>query len=240
VSTDDAPDGGGARRRIKPELPAPKRNEMAGNSVEQAASYLRRLIFTHVLSAGAKVPQAEVAAALGMTRIPVREALLILELEGRVRTIPNRGAYVATVTEHSAHNAIDLLTLVLSFAARRAIGNSTPELIAELRAANDRVQATTDPVELYYAYDAFHDVLVLGGLDSRLGAFIRRLRRLSPDTIYEYDPAIPPIVKRATKKILRAVERGDGDQIESVLGATHELILKRMIPLLRNDGLMKD
>jgi DNA-binding GntR family transcriptional regulator len=212
---------------------------MAGNSVEQAASYLRRLIFTGVLEADAKVPQAEVAAALGMTRIPVREALLILELEGRVRTVPNRGAYVAAVTERSAHNAIDLLTVVHSFAIRRAIESSTPELLAELRAAADHVQATTEPVELYYAYDAFQDVIVHNGLDGRVGAFIRRLRRLSPDTLYEHDPAIPKIVKKATKQILRAIERSDQVEAERVLRDAHEMILKRMIPLMRNDGLMK-
>jgi DNA-binding GntR family transcriptional regulator len=221
-------------------LPAPRRNEIAGNSSERAANYLRRLIFARVLPAGTRVPQEEVARALGVTRIPVREALLTLELEGRVRVIPNRGAFVVTVTEQSAQDAIELLTLVHSFAAHRAIERSTPEFVDDLRKANERVQATTDLVELYYAFDAFHDVIVQGGLDARLAAFIRRLRRLSPDTLYEHDPSIATIVKRAAERMYRALVNGDIAKVEKVMHASHESILKRMTPLLRNDGLMKD
>jgi DNA-binding GntR family transcriptional regulator len=221
-------------------LPAPRRNEIPGNSAEQAVNYLRRLIFARILPAGTRIPQEEVARALGVTRIPVREALLTLELEGRVRVIPNRGAYVVTVTEQSAHDAIELITLVHSFAARRAIERSTPQFVDDLRKANERVQATTDLVELYYAFDAFHDVIVQGGLDTRLAAFTRRLRRLSPDTLYEHDPAIATIVKNAAKETYRAIIEGDIAKVEKVLHASHETILKRMTPLLRNDGLMKD
>lgn len=230
----------GADSQTSSTLPLPRRGEVAGNSVEQAATYLRRLIFSRVLPAGARIPQDEVARTLGMTRVPVREALLILELEGRVRIVPNRGAYVVTVTEQSAHDAIDLLSLLYSFAARRAIERSTPKLLDDLAKANDRVQATNDLIELHYAFDAFQDVIVRGGLDARLAGFISRLRQLSPDTIYEHDPTIALIVKDTADKTLSAVVKGDLAEIEAVMRASHETILSRLTPLLRNDGLMTD
>lgn len=221
-------------------LPPPRRSEIAGNSVERAATYLRRLIFARVLPAGTRVPQAEVAAALGMTRIPVREALLLLELEGRVRIVPNRGAYVATVTAQSAHDAIDLIILMHSFAARLAIERSTPEMLDTLRRVNERVQSTTDLVELYYAFDGFIDAMVQGGLDARLAGFARRLRRMSPDTLYEHDPAIAPMVKSTAEAITAAIIAGDVAAAERAVETTHHMILERVTPLLRNDGLMLD
>jgi len=52
------------------------------SSGDQAALYIRRLMFDGDLRPGTRVPQDEIAQALGVSRIPVREALIALEREG--------------------------------------------------------------------------------------------------------------------------------------------------------------
>lgn len=221
-------------------LPAPRRSETGGSRVEQAATYLRRLIFSQYLVAGTRVPQDEIANALGMTRIPVREALLILELEGRVRIEHNRGAYVVAVSEQSAHDVVEVIAMMHGFAIRRAIDRVSPRLIADLHESNQRVQSSTDAVDLYYAFEAFQDLVVTAGLDERLAAFARRLRRIGPDTLYEQDPSISAIIKRTADRMFVAISQRDKEGVEAMLLESHNSVLDVVVPLLRDEGLMSD
>lgn len=59
---------------------------------------LRRLIVTGELPAGQKIIQEQLAQKLGVSRVPVREALRILEGEGLIRTEPHRGSFVVKLS----------------------------------------------------------------------------------------------------------------------------------------------
>ncbi|MGX7678568.1 GntR family transcriptional regulator [Jatrophihabitans sp. DSM 45814] len=219
-------------------LPKPRRDEVAGSNAEQAATYLRRLIFSQVLPAGSRVPQDAVATALGMTKIPVREALLALEQDGRVRIEPNRGAFVVAVTEQSARDTTDLLCAMESFAAQRAVERWTPEMTLRLQQANREVQDATDLVQLYHAFEDFQDLLVTSALDDRLAATFSRLRRTSPDTIYEHDPTLAAVVKKTSNGVYRAIKAGDAESVAKILRTGHQTILNRLAPLLRSEGII--
>ena len=60
----------------------------------QAAQAIRERILSGALAPGAPLRQEAIAAELGISRIPVREALLLLEAEGLVRIVPHKGAVV--------------------------------------------------------------------------------------------------------------------------------------------------
>ena len=186
------------------------------------------------------MPQDEIAQALGMTRIPVREALLVLELEGRVRIEHNRGAYVVAVTEQSARNIVEVIVMIHGFAARSAIDHWTPAIVSELRSANQRVQAATDAVDLYYAYEAFQDLIVARGLDSRLAAFARRLRRTGPDTLYEQDPSVQVMIKRNAERIFAVISQRDSDIVDTVIRESHDVVFNAVLPFMRDEGVMQD
>jgi DNA-binding GntR family transcriptional regulator len=222
-----------------PALPKPRRDEVAGSNAEQAATYLRRLIFAQVLPAGARVPQDEVARALGMTKIPVREALLALEQDGRVRIEANRGAFVIAVTEQSARDTTDLLCAIEVFAFQRAVERWTPEMMSALQEANRHVQEAGSLVQLYHAFDDFQDLLVTSALDERLALTFRRLRGTSPDTIYEYDPSLAKVVKRAAQRVSRAMAAGDAAAASAALAEAHRTVLNRLVPLLHREGIIQ-
>ena len=64
---------------------------------DSAADYLREQILTGQLTPGTKIDQDEISAALGISRLPVREALIQLANEGLVDAVPRRGAFVASL-----------------------------------------------------------------------------------------------------------------------------------------------
>ena len=80
-----------ARAGVRPELPS-------GYRVEEAYRYLKTEIMSAHLPPGASLNELEIAAALGTSRTPVREAIRKLEQEGLVMRYPNRGAIVTKLS----------------------------------------------------------------------------------------------------------------------------------------------
>ena len=67
--------------------------------VSQAYEELKRIILEHQVPLGGKLNEGELAAALGISRTPVREAINRLEKEGLVQIFPQRGAFVIRLSE---------------------------------------------------------------------------------------------------------------------------------------------
>src|ERR1700684_3706729 len=105
-------------------------------SGEHIASHVRSLIFEGVLRPGMRVPQDTIARNLGVSRIPVREALIVLEREGWVTNEMHRGAFINALDEQSVHDHYELYGLIFGFAAQRAASRRSAELpdhLAELQ-----------------------------------------------------------------------------------------------------------
>ena len=99
---------------------------------DEAALLIRRMIFEGELRPGERVPQDDVAALLGISRIPVREALIALEREGWVTLEMHRGAFVNAIDERAVRDNYKLYGLVYGFAVESALERSGPEAIARL------------------------------------------------------------------------------------------------------------
>src|SRR3954463_4295590 len=78
------------------------------SSADLAGRYIRRLIFDGYLTHGQRVPQDEIAQALGISRIPVREALIALSTRGWVSIEHNRGAFVNAFTDREVRDSYEL------------------------------------------------------------------------------------------------------------------------------------
>ncbi|HLT70291.1 MAG TPA: GntR family transcriptional regulator, partial [Acidimicrobiales bacterium] len=81
-----------SRSSATPVRAGPPRPPRPPSGAEVAALHVRRMIFEGRLRPGDRVPQDAVAAELGISRIPLREALIALEREGWVRLEAHRGA----------------------------------------------------------------------------------------------------------------------------------------------------
>jgi len=84
---------------------------------------LREAIMRGLFPQGKVLRQAEIAAAMGVSHTPVREAIRQLEAEGFVEIIPNRGAIVTGLTEEDAREIFSIRILLESEALRLAIPN---------------------------------------------------------------------------------------------------------------------
>ena len=105
------------------------------------AHALREQIITGELAMGSKLNEREIAERLQVSRIPVREALPILESEGFISSQPRRGAVVHVLTLTDAAELFDLRRqlepMASAFAARRAAAGADVEpMLAALRTAH--------------------------------------------------------------------------------------------------------
>ncbi|MBL8588326.1 MAG: GntR family transcriptional regulator [Methylobacteriaceae bacterium] len=92
---------------------APPATPLARKTISAAvADELRRRIFEGVYPGGAQLRQDALAADFGVSRIPVREALVQLEGEGLVRIEPHRGASVTPVSSADIAELFDLRALI--------------------------------------------------------------------------------------------------------------------------------
>ena len=85
---------------------------------------LRRLVITGELPPGTRIVEDRLAARLGVSRNPVREALQALAAEGFVDILPRRGAVVAQVTQAEAEDLFDVRAALEPLAARLAARRS--------------------------------------------------------------------------------------------------------------------
>jgi DNA-binding GntR family transcriptional regulator len=99
---------------------------------DQVASHILNLVLTGKLRSGDRVDRNEIAHGLGVSRVPIQEALVQLEHDGIVSTRYHRGAFVerfdeATVLEHH-----ELDGLLNGIASARAATNPTPRILGQL------------------------------------------------------------------------------------------------------------
>ena len=102
----------------------PSDDQTAPTRKEQAYRSLRKRIVTDGFSPGEMIDDGYEAERLGMSRTPVREALLLLESEGLVEVLPRRGVRVVPLTRTDMQDVIVLLT---------ALEVAAVELLAEKR-----------------------------------------------------------------------------------------------------------
>ncbi len=105
---------------------------------ERIYEQLRAAIIAGELAPGLKLVEQTLADQLLVSRVPIREAMPMLEAEGLVQTIPRRGTFVARLTIADVHDLFDLRENLEVLAARRAAERAeTMDVlqVAELREA---------------------------------------------------------------------------------------------------------
>jgi DNA-binding GntR family transcriptional regulator len=101
---------------------------------DQVVSHILNLILTGKLRSGDRVDRNEIAHGLGVSRVPIQEALIQLEHDGIVSTRYHRGAFVERFDEASVLEHHELDGLLNGVASARAATNPTPRILGELDA----------------------------------------------------------------------------------------------------------
>ena len=114
---------------------------------ELAAAEIRQRIFSGALRPGSKVDQDAIAADLGMSKLPIREALITLDSEGLVRNIPRRGAFVAPLTRDDIRDHYHIFGTVVGIAAERAAEHLDDDELQRLQELADAMEAKGTEVD---------------------------------------------------------------------------------------------
>lgn len=102
---------------------------------------LRDAIIDGTFEPGEQLKDAELAAWLGVSRTPIREALLRLGQTGLVVARPGRSTTVSTISERAVREARDVVAAMHELAVREAVASLTPDDVQRMREANDRFAA---------------------------------------------------------------------------------------------------
>ena len=131
---------------------------LAPRALYQAvAESLRQRIFNRELAAGSWIDELKIAAAYGISRTPLREALKVLAAEGLVTMKMRRGAFVAEVSEADLADVYHLLGLLESDAAGVVATKASAAHIKELQGLHAELEkATRNRRRFFEINERFH------------------------------------------------------------------------------------
>lgn len=149
-----------------------------GDQAKGIADILRTEIVTGALAPGVRLGQDALAERFGLSRMPVREALLLLEAEGLVELPPNRSAIVASLGAADMLDIFDMRIALETLALRLAIPLLGNAAIAEAQTIQDRLERA-DPRDFGSLNAQFHTALYTACGRPRLLSQIHQLSGLA-------------------------------------------------------------
>jgi DNA-binding GntR family transcriptional regulator len=129
---------------------------------DKAYDFLKRTVLADPALEGGFISEQEVAESVGVSRTPVREALLQLAAEDLVQLVPNRGAYIAPLTGRDLRDLFELRGVLERFAAEKALATGNLPF-GDLRDALEQQVRFEDPAhakEFIELDHYFHSVLI--------------------------------------------------------------------------------
>lgn len=180
------------------------------SSGELVADHLRRQIIAGELAPGQRLTQEDIATELGVSRVPVREALVILEQEGWVKMEMQRGGRVLPVETSISDNA-EVWNLLFGLIARRAADRLTPELDERFAALASELADNPSAATIWDLCESYLDALFEAASAPPVARTLRRIRAVAIDTIFEIVPETVEISRVGTLAVIEAIRDRDGD-----------------------------
>ena len=188
------------------------------NLVDELVAMLRGRILDGSVPVG-RINEVHLAAELGVSRTPLREALMRLVPEGAVTTVPRIGFFVQALSEEELDQLYPLRA-ILDPAALRLIGLPAPARLKRLRKINSRLAAAKTAEEAVKLDDEWHFELI-GDSNSILRGFIEQLiwRTRRYELGLMKGPANVASAVCEHEQIIAALEAGDLEDACALLAA---------------------
>lgn len=181
------------------------------------ADVLRQSILTGDIEPGERIKEEDVAEILGVSRTPVREALLVLAAERLIDLPTKRGARaVVRVLDEGEHEIIyDMRAMLEGYGAGRAAERVTPEVLTQLEASCEAIASipTGDAVQLIEENSKFHRLISQTADAERLSFIVDTL--LQVPFAYKADSwtdrNFHDLVLEGHRRIVEALRQGDAE-----------------------------
>lgn len=209
--------------------------EAGGSQAVKAQLRLREMILAGALPAGVRIAELAIVEKLGVSRTPIRAALMRLEQEGLLEALPNGGYAVRTFTEREVADAIEMRGTVEGLAARLAAERGVaPGVLAQAHACLEQVDmllqqpALDDESFLRYVHlnQRFHNLLSEMAGSSVIARELERVVSLpfaSPSgfVVVQANSArardMLIVAQDQHRQVLDAIERREGARAEAIM-----------------------
>ena len=209
--------------------------EAGASQAVKAQLRLREMIFAGELPGGTRIAELAIVEKLGVSRTPIRAALMRLEQEGLIEALPNGGYAVRTFSERDVSEAIELRGTIEGLSARFAAERGVaPVLLGEARETLDAIdallrQSALDD-EAFSRYVALNETFhALLGEMSESTVIARELERTaslpfaSPSAFVVVQANSPRardmliVAQDQHRQVLDAIERREGARAEAIM-----------------------
>ena len=170
------------------------------------ADHIRRQVFFGELVDGQRVPQREIAEALGVSSVPVREALAGLQREGVVSIEPNRGAFAIGLDAEVVREQFYIFGRIYGRATRVATQRADADFVLDLRKKADAIESAKDTDALLSASIRFQLAIVEHGGSMRLRAIFTPLSRIVPGNFFVTIPGSGDATRRGVAAMMTEIE----------------------------------
>jgi GntR family transcriptional regulator, vanillate catabolism transcriptional regulator len=206
-----------------------------GNAQVRAQLQLREMILSGELPAGARIAELNLVERLGFSRTPIRAALIRLEQEGLLQSLPHGGFAVRTFSEREVAEAIELRGMVEGLSARLAAERgAAPVVLAEAQQVLQQIDALllasalseADFARYVLLNEQFHQLLgELSGSDLLMREMERAssLPFASPSAFVVLQATSPKardmliVAQDQHWQVLQAIEQREGARAESIM-----------------------
>ena len=162
----------------------PLSNRSVSSAAAQVADALRLAILGGEFTPGQAVPQEEIAARFGVSRIPVRDAINLLQSEGLLRIVPSKGSFVANPSPEEILETYEIRVLLELEALRLAFRHHTAQTLARAERWLREFELETEPMRLGEIDCEFHAALYSPAKKEKLFELINSLRTFSNRPYY--------------------------------------------------------
>jgi DNA-binding GntR family transcriptional regulator len=186
---------------------------------EDVAERLREQIFAHELAPGSWLDEQNLAAAFGISRTPMREAIKVLASEGLVTTKMNKGAYVTEVDRRDLEQIFTVLSLLEGQAAKETAIKATEDQLTQLDNLHHRLEkaaADRDTGQFFEINVKFHELIQEIAGNKWMNGVIEDLRKVLKlqrrDSLTRSGRLLSSLVEH--REILQAILKRDSQAAE--------------------------
>ncbi|MGE2720363.1 GntR family transcriptional regulator [Mycolicibacterium celeriflavum] len=181
---------------------------------EDVARFVRKRIFDGTYAAGEYVRLDQLAAELGISVTPVREALFELKAEGLLAQQPRRGFVVLPVTGRDLTDVSNVQAYIGGELAARAAANITDEQLRNLKQIQSDLEAAyaaADDERAVRLNHDFHRAINVAADSPKLAQLMSQITRYAPESVFPVIAGWPEKSNDHHRRLLAALEQHDAD-----------------------------
>ncbi|MCA0257727.1 MAG: GntR family transcriptional regulator [Proteobacteria bacterium] len=221
----------------------PVNERKRGSGVKMVYDILRDEILDLVLPPGSAVDEVQLAERFGMSRTPIREALVRLSGEGLIDTLPNRSTMVSNIDFLNMHTYFDALTLMYRVTTQLAARHHRAEDLTIIRARQAEFAAAVkaqDALAMIATNADFHLAVAEAGQNPYFTGLFKRLldegRRILRLYYQSYEDRLPQRFVDEHDEMIAAIAARDLGLSERLARIHAEQIVEQVRKLLVREG----